>query len=190
MAREKIYTEADCIATGREISLKNRVIVFRPGVLKKDLNYQLGFCLGGAGADANPEQNGMFIVELKDGESIWGNREDAIGLLKPELLSEEEKLQLSQISPLGALSLLENTPIYSCYSFLEDGRYAAGVELCTEEEIFEYVEMQSPYQHRVMVCDSDDFCVLEVVEGKQVYPILEEPEEQEESGMSDGMKIT
>ena len=30
--------------------------------------------------------------------------------------------------------------------------------------------MQKPYQHRVLVCDRDDFAVLEVIDGKLIYP--------------------
>ena len=88
--------------------------------------------------------------------------------LKPELLPDEEKLQLSQIRPLGALPLENHEPQYSGYSFLEDGRYAAGVWLCNEKEAMEYVEMQKSYQHRIMLCDRNDFCVWEVRDGRQV----------------------
>ena len=30
--------------------------------------------------------------------------------------------------------------------------------------------MQRDYQHRVLICDRDDFAVLEIVEGKLVFP--------------------
>ncbi len=30
--------------------------------------------------------------------------------------------------------------------------------------------MQRDYQHRVLICDRDDFTVLEIVEGKRVFP--------------------
>ena len=33
-----------------------------------------------------------------------------------------------------------------------------------------YVEMQKPYQHRVLICDRDDFAVMEVIDGKLIYP--------------------
>lgn len=51
--------------------------------------------------------------------------------------------------------------------------------------------MQKDYQHRVMVCDSDDFCVFEMVEGKLIYPTPEALEEfrrgsQEQGG---GMEL-
>ena len=116
----------------------------------------------------------MFLVNLKNGEFERCIRDHVLGVLKPELLPDEEKLQLSQIRPLGALPLENHEPQYSGYSFLEDGRYAAGVWLCNEKEAMEYVEMQKSYQHRIMLCDRNDFCVWEVRDGRQVYPTQEE----------------
>ena len=86
----------------------------------------------------------MFLVNLKNGEFERCVRDHVLGVLKPELLPDEEKLQLSQIRPPGALPLECHEPRYSGYSFLEDGRYAAGVRLCNEKEAMEYVEMQNP----------------------------------------------
>lgn len=190
MGGQRIYTEEDCETAGHEIVLKGKVIVLRPGVLQKGPDHQLAFCIGGGGANANPKYHWLFLADLKDGEVMRCNREDVIGILKPELLPEEEKLQLSQIRPIGAVPLNGNTPLYSGYSFLEDGRYAAGVWLCSEEEVFDYVEMQSPYQHRVMVCDSDDFCVMEVVDGKQTFPDMEEIRRNQKQAACEGMELT
>ena len=44
----------------------------------------------------------------------------------------------------------------------------------------DYVEMQKPYQHRVILCDSNDFCVWEVRCGMQVYPPQEKLDEMRE----------
>ena len=96
--------------------------------------------------------------------------------MKPELLPDSAKLQLSQIRPVGALDLKNHEAKYSGYSFLPDGRYASGVWLCTEQEALSYVEMQKPYQHRIMLCDRDDFCVLEMENGRLLHPSQEEME--------------
>ena len=173
-AGEKIYTQADCEAVGAEISLKGKVMVLDSAASKKGPGHQLAFCIGGGRADANPKYPWVFYVDLKDGDVMRCNRKGILGLLKPQLLPEEEKLQLSQIRPIGARPLEGHTPLYSGYSFLEDGRYAAGVGLCSEQEVFDYVDMQMPYQHRVMICDSYDFCVMEVIDGKQTFPDMEE----------------
>jgi hypothetical protein len=54
----------------------------------------------------------------------------------------------------------------------------------------DYIEMQKDYQHRIMICDRDDFCVFEMIEGKLVHPSPETMEafrkEQLESG---GMEL-
>lgn len=134
----------------------------------------------------------VFLTSLSDGEQHRFYRRDVIGTLKPELLPDSAKLQLSQIRPSGALPLEHNPPEYSGYSFLEDGRYAAGVWLCSLKEVMDYVEMQKPYQHRVLICDRDDFAVMEVAQGQLVFPTQEELEvfrqgKQEPDG---GMKMT
>ena len=115
-----------------------------------------------------------------------------VGVLKPELLSEHERLQLSQIRPAGALPLEEHEPRYSGYSFLPDGRYTTGVWLCSEKEVEDYVEMQLPYQHRIMICDRNDFCVLEIEEGTVLFPTAEDIKamEQEQGDVSGTMDMT
>lgn len=111
------------------------------------------------------------------------------GTLKPDLLPDEAKLMLSQIRPIGAKDLAGNEPEYSGYSFLPDGRYSAGVWLCSPQEAVDYVEMQKPYQHRVLICDRDDFAVLEVIDGKLIYPD-EQTLAEFRQGQGGGMTMT
>ncbi|MFQ9704449.1 MAG: hypothetical protein ACLR0U_25395 [Enterocloster clostridioformis] len=59
---------------------------------------------------------------------------------------------------------------------MEDGRYAAGAWLCSPQEVMDYVEMQKPYQHRVLICDRDDFAVMEVVKEQVIFPTQKELE--------------
>ena len=116
-----------------------------------------------------------------------------IGTLKPEpeLLSDEAKLQLSQIRPSGAPDLNRNEPQYSGYCFLPDGRYTSGVWLCSPGEVRDFIEIQKPYQHRVLICDRDDFAVMEIVEGKLVYPDSQTLEEfQKEQNPGGGLTMT
>ena len=167
---KRIYTAEDCEGTEEGLSLKGKVIVLRPDMLPGRPGDQLYFCTGGNGA--GPDTKGRVVsgVSLDNGEAARFRRSQVLGALKPALLPEQAKLHLSQIRPIGALPLEGHEPIYSGYSFLEDGRYAAGVWLCSEKEAMDYVEMQKPYQHKVMLCDRDDFCVMEVVAGKMVFP--------------------
>lgn len=168
--RGKIYTETDCEAPGRDASLAGKVVVLSVDACARGMGHQLAFCMGGDGAGPDSVGKSVILVDLRDGERMRRDRSDIIGALKPELLPDREKLQLSQIRPIGAVSLEKQEPRYSGYCFLKDGRYAAGVWLHTEKEAIDYVKMQKPYQHRIMVCDKDDFCVMEVEEAKLVYP--------------------
>lgn len=53
-----------------------------------------------------------------------------------------------------------------------------------------HLKMQKPYQHKVMLCDRDDFCVMEVVAGKMVFP--DEADLRKLQGQADGgsMELT
>lgn len=172
MERKTLYTEKDCSATGLGCSIQGKVVV----IGQENPERQLYFCLCGNGAGANPSGSAVFLVSLRTGEFALKNRNEVMGILKPELLPDSAKLQLSQIRPVGALDLKNHEPKYSGYSFLPDGRYASGVWLCTEQEALDYVEMQKPYQHRIMLCDRDDFCVLEMENGRLLHPSGEEME--------------
>lgn len=183
----RTFTHEDCDQTGYGFSLKDKVVVLPKSVLPEDHPGQLFFCTGGNGANPNPIGRSVFLVSLSTGEPCRFWRSDVIGTLKPELLPDDARLQLSQIRPSGALDISSHEPLYSGYSFLADGRYAAGVWLCSPEEVMDYVQMQKPYQHRVLICDRDDFAVMEVIKGQMVFPSQEDIEafrqEQDGGGM-------
>lgn len=182
----KLYTKQDCDQTGLAFSLKNKIVVLSKAALPDDHPGQLFFCTGGNGANPNPIGRTVFLVSLSTGEQSRFRRSDVIGTLKPELLSDEARLQLSQIRPSGALDLNRNEPQYSGYCFLPDGRYSSGVWLCSPEEVRDYIEIQKPYQHHVLICDRDDFAVMEIMEGKLVYPDAQALEEFQKEQKPDG----
>lgn len=96
--------------------------------------------------------------------------------MKPELLPDRARLQLSQIRPLD--SEVPQDPEFFGYCFLPDGRYAAGVPLADDLEVREYIDTQYAYQHRLMICGCEDCCVFEMVGGKVVFPAPEMLEKQ------------
>lgn len=166
------FTWEDCIEAASLEHLENRVFVRAESELG-----QLFFCIKDTGVD-------LQAVSLRNGEVICCQKQDVVGLLKPELLPDSAKLQLSQVKPVGAADFYEQEPEYSGYSFLPDGRYAAGVWLCSPEEVWDYIRIQKDYQYRVLICDRDDFAVLEFVKGMLVFPgqqdlkeFLQKPEE-------------
>lgn len=185
----RVFNHKDCDQTGYDFSLKGKVVVLSQSVLPDDHPGQLFFCTGGNGANPNPVGRSVFLVSLSTGEPCRFYRSDVLGTLKRSLLPEDEKLQLSQIRPIGALPLENHEPQYSGYSFLQDGRYAAGVWLCSPQEVLDYVEMQKTYQHRVLICDRDDFAVMEVVDGQVVFPTPEQVEEFRQGQKGGGMEM-
>ena len=176
MSEKELFTQEDCLQTEYDISIDEKVIVLHPSALPegfRQAKHQMYFCTGGNGSNPNPIGRAVFTVSLAEGEKIRWNRSDVLGILKPELLPEYARLQLSQIRPVGALDLKGNEPQFSGYCYLPDGRYTSGVWLCSSKEVQDYIEMQKDYQHRIMICDRDDFCVFEMVEGKVIYPTQE-----------------
>lgn len=155
------FTEKDCMQTEKEASIQNRVVVLPSKVLPEHYTGQLFFCTNIQKTE-NPRHSIAHLVSLSTGEAWHCWNRDVVGVLRPELLGEKERLQLSQIRPFGALDLHGHSPEYSGYSFLPDGRYASGVWLVNPEEVWSYVMMQKDYQYRILICDRDDFAVLEV----------------------------
>ncbi|MFZ5944312.1 MAG: hypothetical protein ACOYVD_09395 [Bacillota bacterium] len=191
MSEEVLFSQEDCLQSGYDFSISGKVIVLKPSVLSEEFRntkHQLYFCTGGFGSNPNPSGRSVFVVSLADGEQVRWNRSDILGIAKPEILSDHARLQLSQIRPAAALDLKSHEPQYSGYCFLPDGRYTSGVWLCSIKEVQDYIEMQKDYQHRVMICDRDDFCVFEMIDGKLIHPspeVLEAffKEQQEPGGM-------
>lgn len=191
MTEKMLFTQEDCLQTGYDILISGRVIILRPSSLpveRRNAKHQLCHCTGGNGSNPNPIGRSVFTVSLVDGEKVRWNRSDVLGIAKPEILSDHARLQLSQIRPSDALDLKNHEPQYSGYCFLPDGRYTSGVWLCSAKEVQDYIVMQKDYQHRVMICDRDDFCVFEMIDGKLVHPSPEVLEafskgQQEQGGM-------
>ncbi|OLN30072.1 hypothetical protein [Desulfosporosinus metallidurans] len=191
MTERITFTHEDCTEIGYAMPIVGKVIVLKLPSLPQeyqDASHQLYFCKGGNGSNPNPIGRSIFTVSLANGERVRWNRSDVLGILKSELLPDSAKLHLSQIRPSGALDLREHEPKYSGYSFLPDDRYTAGVWLCNEKEVMDYIEMQKDYQHRVMICDRNDFCVFEMIKGEIIHPSTEVIEafrtERQDGGMN------
>ncbi|KUO66665.1 MAG: hypothetical protein APF84_03365 [Gracilibacter sp. BRH_c7a] len=191
MTEKELFTQEDCLQTGYDMPVSDRVIILRPSSLPsehRNAKHQLCYCTGGNGSNANPIGRSVFAIALANGKQVRLNWSDILGIAKPEILSDHARLQLSQIRPTDELGLKSHEPQYSGYCFLPDGRYTSGVWLCNTKELQNYIEMQKDYQHRVMICDRDDFCVFEMIDGKLIHPSQETLEsffkdQQEPGGM-------
>lgn len=189
MKENMLFTPLDCRQIGYDFSIAGKVVILCASSMPENdrsAENQLYFCTGGFGSKPNPSGRAVFAVSLENGEQTRWNRSDIMGIAKPEILTDHARLQLSQIRPAGALDLKSHQPQYSGYCFLPDGRYTSGVWLCSQKEMQEFIEMQMDYQHRIMICDRNDFCVFEMQEGKLLYPTQEMLEahqkEQEQNG--------
>ena len=187
------YTAADCAETGSNIPVAGKVIVADPHILPDDLNSQLFFCFSERLKFHGSEQKWLLTASLENGRGCSIARDAVIGVLKPELLPDDARLQLSQLRPLTALKP-KGAPTYTGYCFLPDGRYSAGIFFENPKDAVDYVQMQASYQHRILLCDQEDYGVVEMVDGKLTYPTREEMDafrqggaEQEQTG---GMTMT
>lgn len=189
MDEKTIYGPDDCLPNEGDVFFSGKVVVLKPEALPEERRGvpQLFFCTHGADGLPDAADWPVSAVSLADGECVRHKRGEILGFLKPELLPDRARLQLSQIRPLD--SEVPQTPEFFGYCFLPDGRYASGVPLADGMEVREYVDIQRAYQHRLMVCDSEDCCVLKMIGGRLVFPtpeMLEKqspPEQPEPGGM-------
>lgn len=94
-----LYGPEDCTCTGYGMFIAGRVAVLKPEALSEGVG-QLIFCTGGAGSDPNAVDCLVHAVSLSNGKCVSKKRNEILGLLKPELLPDNARLQLSQIRPL------------------------------------------------------------------------------------------
>lgn len=174
------FTREDCDRIDGQTDLYRKVVVYARENLEDPSAGQLFLCIRKGRLEM------ADLISLANGERYLGRRADIVGTLKPELLPDEAKLHLSQICLRRRKEPAGMEPMYSGYSFLPDGRYAAGVWLYSPKEVVDYIELQKPYQHRVLICDRDDFAVFEVVGGKVVFPDGQALEEFQKGQSQDG----
>lgn len=56
------------------------------------------------------------------------------------------------------------------YCYLHDGTHTDPVHLKGMEAVKAYISLQLPLQHKVVICDSDDYIIFESLEGQVVFP--------------------
>lgn len=185
----RLYTLEDCNQIGGQVDLYQKVVVCAGSKLAQSPPGQLFLCIEKDRVDYRPKM--VDLISLSNGERYLGKREDILGTLKPELLPDEAKLHLSQICVHEKKDFEKMEPLFSGYSFLPDGRYAAGVWLYSAQEVMDYAELQRSYQYRVLICDRDDFAVLEILKGQVIFPDAQALEEfQKEQAQNGGLTMT
>jgi hypothetical protein len=175
---EEPYTAADCAETVDSAPLTGKVVAVKPENLPGHHPGQLFLCTGEAATNPPMINKLILTVSLDNGESYRWERRELIGALKPERLPNHARLMLSQIKPCLD-RLKQEGEHYTGYCFLPNGRYSSGVRLVGSAEALTYAETQAPYQSRILICDHNDYGVLEYRDGTLVYPT---PEEQKAFG--------
>ena len=94
------FASEHCTPNDYGQSIENKVVVIRAERLRPEYrtaDKQLMLAVGGFGAYANARGRAVYTVNLYSGKESRWNREDILGVLKPEYLPDWAKEQLKQI---------------------------------------------------------------------------------------------
>ena len=90
-------TKADCTPLSHEDDLNGKIVVIRPGVLRREYQNatnQLKLCTGGFGAYPHSRGSACFCVDLYSGEQTRFERQDILGTMDRSKLPEWAALTL------------------------------------------------------------------------------------------------
>lgn len=94
------FTAEQCIPNDYGKSIENKVVVIRASSLRPEyqtVDKQLVLATGGFGAHANSRGRAVYTVNLYSGKESRWNREDILGIIRPEHLPDWAKERLKQI---------------------------------------------------------------------------------------------
>lgn len=94
------FTAEQCIPNDYGKSIENKVVVIRASSLRPEYqtaDKQLVLATGGFGAHANSRGRAVYTVNLYSGKESRWNREDILGIIRPEHLPDWAKERLKQI---------------------------------------------------------------------------------------------
>ncbi|MEB3103993.1 hypothetical protein [Ferviditalea candida] len=93
------FTKEQCQPIKDEMRIDNQVVVIRSERLRPEYhtaNHQLVLALSGFGTHAYSRGRAVYALNLYSGEEIRWNREDILGIIKPEHMPEWAKDTLNQ----------------------------------------------------------------------------------------------
>ncbi len=96
----QLFTLEHCIPNDYGGSIENKVVVIRAECLRPEYrtaDKQLVLATGGFGAHANSRGRAVYTVNLYSGKESRWNREDILGMVKPECMPDWAKERLKQI---------------------------------------------------------------------------------------------
>lgn len=152
-----LYDKLRCI-NADHVSIKRKVVLLRKHAFS-DRESRIFYCLGGMGANIQYSDGTIRLVDLMNAEVVVGKRQDVIGIVRPEELTDQARLQISQITPCyGCRDGREAA--YRGVVFLPDGRFTDAVYLDNWRAVMAYVGLQKEYQYRIEIFNRQDRCVF------------------------------
>lgn len=152
-----LYDKLHCI-NADHVSIKRKVVLLRKHAFS-DRESRIFYCLGGMGANIQYSDGTIRLVDLMNAEVVVGKRQDVIGIVRPEELTDQARLQISQITPCyGCQDGREAA--YRGVVFLPDGRFTDAVYLDNWRAVMAYVGLQKEYQYRIEIFNRQDRCVF------------------------------
>ena len=152
-----LYDKLHCI-NADHVSIKRKIVLLRKHAFS-DRESRIFYCLGGMGANIQYSDGTIRLVDLMNAEVVVGKRQDVIGIVRPEELTDQARLQISQITPCyGCRDGREAA--YRGVVFLPDGRFTDAVYLDNWRAVMAYVDLQKEYQYRIEIFNRQDRCVF------------------------------
>lgn len=164
----KIYTEEDCLERGSPESWKGKVIAIKQEAVPRDTGEQLFVCMEEA-EEYLFDRKQVPVISLADRTYHLVSENAIIGALKPELLTDEARTQLSMIPSASRPAFGQQDWEFTGYCYLKNGQYSVGVWLHDIDAVKKYLELQEPYQNHIQICDWNDLTVLQVEHGCYVF---------------------
>lgn len=93
-------TADDCLPLQAADNIENQVVVIRPTALRAEYrtaDKQLVLATGGFGASGNSRGRAVYTTNLYSGKHSRWNREDVLGIIRPEAMPEWAKTRLAEI---------------------------------------------------------------------------------------------
>ena len=84
-------TEADCTAISYTDDIRDKIVVIKPNVLRREYRmstHQIKLCTGGFGASPNSRGSACFCVDLYSGRHSRFERRDILGILSEDQLPQ------------------------------------------------------------------------------------------------------
>lgn len=94
------FTLKHCIPNDNSQNLENKVAIIRPECLRPEYrtaDKQLVLVTGGFGSHANSRGRAVYTTNLYSGKESRWNREDILGVVKPEYMPDWAKERLKQV---------------------------------------------------------------------------------------------